>query len=40
MTAFHFVALVAGTLFVWLRPDIAGILFLIVLSRLIWKWTS
>jgi hypothetical protein len=40
MTAFHFVALVTGTIFVWLYPNAAGMLFLAVLSRLIWKWTS
>lgn len=40
MTAFHFLALVTGTIFVWLYPNVAGLLFLIVLSRLIWKWSA
>jgi hypothetical protein len=40
MTAFHFIALVTGTIFVWLYPNVSGMLFLVVLSRLIWKWTS
>lgn len=40
LTAFHFIALVTGAIFVWLYPDVAGILLLIVLSRLIWRWTS
>ena len=36
-----FVIVFLGTLvFAWLHPDLAAVLFLVLLSRLAWKWTS
>jgi hypothetical protein len=40
MTSFHLVTLIVGAAFVWLYPDDAGLIFLLVLARLIWRWTS
>lgn len=40
MTSFHLIALIVATAFVLLYPDDAGVIFLLVLARLIWRWTS
>ena len=40
MTPFHFVVLVVATIFVWLHPDISGMVLLVVLSGLFWRWSS
>jgi hypothetical protein len=41
LTVFQFVLLIFGVgIFTWAHPDLATVLFLVVLSRLLWKWSS